>query len=691
MSPPLSPISPISSPEEVDSTAYEIDFTSTPTDPSTEELRMIDHSIMEKDGIDEESFTPFALHSAEQSDDQKMSSSPARPESKKRPRPNDLKMEGPLTPQDDQSSPSKKSKTVNFMGDLAQTIPSSDRFMPCPDAPSSQQEYDQFFDEMIDLAEPAIRETKHEKLIEADSTARIQVPDMKDDETVPPWMHFSRVGHARKRKFDSELAAQQEMLAVSKQDHLADERPWHTSGDKDLVWVPFAASVCQAVTEESFDESALAIYLKGLTFDEPIDSVNLVWKREGLRILDQDEDEDEDEEHQCMMINADQGDMSALVRRRQKDFENPNWQTEAGSQVATPAIQLSYADTDNTMRGRNMKETGPSSLDHFSPFGSLSQFMQIQTGKNPPKPRLLQSITIPQPATDMDVAAEAEKTPKHIQTKDPEISLPLPPIQDSSRSCQYLISSTLFPQRDFVRGIERLLPTAQLIERDFKGRLGLAGSNRLGIEEADILLSPSTGLVLAPLQKIKQKALPGQPALLGVRDRLTRLSPRYEHVIVLVSEGAVPSHSAGPPTVRSLDQNDCDALTSLMAFAASLEANVKVNYVPGGETELASWAASCMTRYGNESQVKLVQDETLWEVFLRNAGMNAFAAQAVLGMLKKPDDPQMALEQCFGLAAFVKMSAEKRVNTFSALLGGGHVLRRVSRMLDSRWISASNS
>lgn len=85
----------------------------------------------------------------------------------------------------------------------------------------------------------------------------------------------------------------------------------------------------------------------------------------------------------------------------------------------------------------------------------------------------------------------------------------------------------------------------------------------------------------------------------------------------------------------------------------------------------------------------LLQDETLWEIWLRRAGLNAFAAQAVLGALKQPSDdrgPGLQIsDQVWGLPAFVLMGAEERRSRFEGMLGGREVLERVGRVVDGGW------
>jgi hypothetical protein len=84
-------------------------------------------------------------------------------------------------------------------------------------------------------------------------------------------------------------------------------------------------------------------------------------------------------------------------------------------------------------------------------------------------------------------------------------------------------------------------------------------------------------------------------------------------------------------------------------------------------------------------------------------GINPFAAQVIVASLKKPFDVQLAAissspvyHRCpkavtvSGLSAFLLMGEEERVGFFQALMGGGRILRRVSRLLEQEWISAAH-
>ena len=145
---------------------------------------------------------------------------------------------------------------------------------------------------------------------------------------------------------------------------------------------------------------------------------------------------------------------------------------------------------------------------------------------------------------------------------------------------------------------KELYPNADHIERDFTSVKQAA--------EADILLSPGTGLILTSLQKLKQKSLPGQAVQLnGVRDRINKLAQRYEMLVVLVGNAVQADAS-------DMDQRDCDAMTDFTSFCAQSKAEIVVVYAPNGDQAIATWIASMMLECGDTGQdMALLQEETM--------------------------------------------------------------------------------
>lgn len=311
----------------------------------------------------------------------------------------------------------------------------------------------------------------------------------------------------------------------------------------------------------------------------------------------------------------------------------------------------------------------------------------------------LNITNLPRPAGDaLESNAETQRV----------TSLPVPILPSPLPKTTIILSSTLFStQRTLIKELKYLYADLSFIERDFstvKPPL---------CNEADIIASPSSGLVLTTIQKIKQKPLPGQESFYyGIKEHLINLSIRYERLVILVAEGSSISNAA-----RDLDDSDCLALSEMMGFAAALDADAQVVYVPGGSKELAIWTAYCVARFrfgsassigrngwgGDGQQVpRLIEDETLWEQALRRAGLNAFAAQVVLAELKEPDGPcpsrgldisslaSGSTADTF-LRAFVRMAPEERIRRFEMLLGGRRVLTRVNKALEQQWLSSNDA
>jgi len=298
------------------------------------------------------------------------------------------------------------------------------------------------------------------------------------------------------------------------------------------------------------------------------------------------------------------------------------------------------------------------------------------------------------------VAPSAVMVPQASKLREDIMHLPAPQLSTSKDArIPLVVSSAMMTNRNMLRALRSALPNAQLVERVTLEALGQYGK-RISQPEADLTVSPSTGLITTTLQKLKQKPLPGQTSSTGIRDHIVAVNARYERLIVLVSEACTVS-DGGDMRAKPMDDRDCEALADLTAFSAALHTEVQVVHVAGGEHELVQWVAAAVTTHGIvDGSVSLLQDETTWERFLRRAGINTYAAQAILIQLREPSAGSQSLSSSsepnglptksrYGLAAFVMMSANDRIRDFGALLGGEHVLRRVNAVLESNWNDTS--
>ncbi|KAL9102706.1 MAG: hypothetical protein Q9163_002168 [Psora crenata] len=255
-----------------------------------------------------------------------------------------------------------------------------------------------------------------------------------------------------------------------------------------------------------------------------------------------------------------------------------------------------------------------------------------------------------------------------------------------------IFSSAFLRNRRLTRQVMSRYPSAEIIERDLtihnpisvsssepktKALLGSAGGL---LSEADIVISPGVGLLWTSLQKAKQRSLPGQISHSALRDRIVSTASCYERLFVLVSQG-IPRQDAGP---IDLDQSDFEALSDLMGFCSSLLENVETIFVPGGEEELSTWMVALMIKHSISSgNMPIAQEETPRENFLRRAGMNTFAAQALLSHRGALSDPLCGLK--YGLFQFVGMSLEEKLKDFEELFGGRKLLSTSHQVFNARW------
>ncbi|KAF3042837.1 hypothetical protein E8E11_005366 [Didymella keratinophila] len=660
----------------------------------------------------------------------------------------ELRVEGPLTPEILLDSPMKKLKSVTFsnMIQVGDSLQPWSGVNPSSESHSTSEELAR---EIEPIAKEADRKVENEKLTGADTISRVSIPLIDFTLPVAPWYEFSQRKDKKRRPDITELEAQMRFLQRVKRDDLKPASAWRGgASDRDLSWGWFASPSSNIKLNEKlhgkteFDKAQAELKLGSVAA-----SANEVWKKDGLRVLDEEEDEDEDEIEVAGF--EERNDMEALIRKRKLELQEHEesledqrrrreasaasaavWEERRGLPLqralpAHPQDLQKACQTSSASRSQQPIALQPQSrqvekhnnaptelmFGAFSASTALHKFMETQgkaikaakpsIQKQLPVARLAQISSprnqVPSGESVPPVEQESGALSEHSARRRPETlpSFNLPP-------SSFIVSSTLIQRRPFLKQIEALHPKADLIYRDYSLPHSAA-------PEADIILSPSTGILLTTLQQIKQAPLPGQAARSPVKEDMSALQERYERLIVLVSEGLREDSRIARPE----DARDKDTLRDIEAFAATLKGEVLVSFVRGGEQMLARGVVERMAEYelphGGEDigDIKLFTMETTWEGFLRRAGINPFAAQVMLASLKvptivalplpdsewiKPRDPYAFPKtvEAAGLPTFLLMEREDRVKQFQAIMGGRRILDRVSAVLDQRWLSASD-
>lgn len=622
--------------------------------------------------------------------------------------PFDRKIEGPLTPLTIERPPPWVDKGVSLNEALRNIIPELPLPIPNPEEISSQ-DIDTFFAESIEpVATKAERGIEQEQLLEADTTRRVSVPTMNFSFPKAPW----------KGVYDKD--ENKKCLHDLKKAHLS-KHVWPTDGKSErmLSWVPFPASMGKIeICDEISDNDVESEYL---TQPERIDSSTLVWRPEGLRILDGlASSEDEDLEYGLF---KDVENINYLVRKRKLEMEEESdvhpqvIGKEKCSEVTEgkPSLDPSLIqDRSKTLSQVDMKQDNHVNrpdqrnldLEPFSAISSLDNFMLVRKGERDQAKQKDNSLFNIKENVFISKDNSQGKQPltKFGEKQDDPLvavpSLPLPQVIIPNISHPFVVSASFLRNRKLARRVQNLYPAADFIERDYT----LHSSNKsvplldtklspdadTMANEADIIVSPSTGLILTTLQKIKQRPLPGQTAQLRVYEHVLRATSRYERLLIMITENNKTEPVKGIENEISSDltNSDLEAVADFMGFCSTLRDDTQGFLIAGGEEQHAQWIVAMMVKYGlADPRAKLLQEETQWEIFLRRAGLNAFAAQSILAELKNPDrDSQDPLENVdFGLIAFIKMPLKERLARFESLFGGRNLLIRVSRILDARW------
>ena len=355
MSSPLLPLSPPPSDLEPLHDAFDMPYTSTPIDPTSAELQEMNTKIEEEcpSPATSDIIASFLPSSTRPSSPELELNGRSVPNSmfsaSKRLRSEDSKIAGLLTPCEHQSSPFKKPKTVSFMKDLVQQIKRDEMEEPFDLLSDTDDDFQKFFDDVIDLAAPARPQVEHEQLQMGDATLRMMVPPVDFSLPPAPWTVFP--GHGQGiHKCRNEVNAQPQLFISLKAGILSNERPWPFTDTTRLQWVPIPPDMATVSAHEDFDVEPLGAYLTQLRFDESPEPS--IWKLEGLRILDPDKDDDDELEDMPSDIN--ELGVEEIVSKRYNDIfldkSRPSQVHKVGQESAVTSTQGSASDPRHTTR-----------------------------------------------------------------------------------------------------------------------------------------------------------------------------------------------------------------------------------------------------------------------------------------------------------------------------------------------------
>lgn len=207
----------------------------------------------------------------------------------------------------------------------------------------------------------------------------------------------------------------------------------------------------------------------------------------------------------------------------------------------------------------------------------------------------------------------------------------------------------------------------------------------------DLILKATTCLFITNLQSLNQRPLPGQNSVTGLssaHDRVANLARSYSQVVVLVHHLASTDSATESKTVST--QASFAAFCQRLATRSHLsDRKVQPYWLPcvnpaSTSNVVNAWVWQiinrCAYRNGSPKSSRpdclthptLIQEETLWELFLCKAGLNPLAAQIVISSLKRSSVQNRVgagLEVIWGLRKLVAMSSQERTKLFGDMIG----------------------
>lgn len=534
---------------------------------------------------------------------------------------------------------------------------------------------DNFEDELANLADSTMKTVEQEQLQATDATARVPLPIIDFSIPEPEW---ARLGNNGEAIFKYIQCGNEGLFRFPKW-------PRDSVTESKLIWRPIGPGASKVSTEETIDGDGILIqsFIGPLEGTDVPSSLDFIQKRERLAILDHN---NEDEEIEIQMgepkpptnIAHDTGKkraVDALDNTSSKKLRSSSKYVSGNGQ----SLLLGGSPGASRKLLSNFME-----LHAPEKKWSVSKYFPVVKHATPALPAPSEPSEKPRGSGGREVPVEAADEP-HSKAA---IQAPCPSFTPISTSLTVFISLTA--PRHLIRALESLLPVITLMERDYnKHNTSVwspgSVSRTLVISplafDADLTLSPSTGVVTSSMIMVRQKPRP-QSAKNGLQERIEKISLRYDRLIILVGGEGGPDD-----TLQEMASSDTAALADFQGFASGLECNALVYYIGGGDKTLSRWVASLVCRYGQSDpyiQQCLMEAETLWELWLRRAGFNVYAAQMVAGQLKVPKTDTAKARGQHGLAAFATMTRNERMQRFGPLVGP-RVLERVGRVVDEIW------
>ena len=584
-----------------------------------------------------------------------------------------------------------------------------EQLAPCA-AGSENDDFDEVFDEgffkellrLTDAAEADVEAVLHdEQIMVLETLLKYPVPQLERISIIPPW----------RGRGDDFLGIRFDGMEMISSDEAGLQE------DKRMKWEALPSHLMQLGIDDTIeDDGKLSRWVA--VPREIVKSEELLFKRPGLCLLNSENDSDEEIEEQPELAEeSPRPRISRVLGKRNEHPHNPQFQL--------PVKKLCAAGDDDMQDLLQTKRSMKPSWTNISTSNALGTFLDLRGGK-------FKRAALPQPTTNElfddpiqpTQTQQSENSLHHVpdnlpwlsQTDSVRLAVQVPSTPEQERFPPVEKQNQQLAKLGHHRAIvfettilQRHSSLISFLETNGKDDLsivyremGKIGRDNNPCASPDMILNPKTGLIFTSLQALSQKSLPGQgsPGQGLVQRRVLQLAQEYSRLLVVI---------AAPNVNGKLAQAQLDTMSTFIGTCARISKDgfsaVPVWVASSGSPQMMDtvfnacvWNLICQHAFPEENPlpssrrdlgtVALINEESVWERFLRRVGCNVMAAQVLIGLMKMPDPPggNLSGNTNWGLRRFVQMTPYERRRMFEEIVGSG-AMGRVNRMLDEIWVA----
>lgn len=475
---------------------------------------------------------------------------------------------------------------------------------------------------------------------------------------------------------------------------------------KDFNWQPIPPSYANVGVEDNIHDDG-----KAQRWVEPpkfiVESKQILCKKPGLRLLDTEDESDGDmEEDDELVKDTSKAVISSVPTKRSEDWMEP---------LLLAVKKSCMRPGHDSQRMSNGGSDPQLVVGCFSASNALDSFLDLRGGK-------FKRTSVTQTSVEELTADPIELTQvddnndfktQSVSVKEASrVQVPSTPTElecNGSEDNAAQTSELKWPRTVVIETaiLQKHCALVSFLEKSGGDQLNVIYremGQQIHVDNIstspDMIINPRAALIISNFQALGQKNLPGKGSGTGhsmIQSRILKLCENYDQLYILITTSW---------SKERMFPAQIDMMTAFAGFCGSLCRSPGSSVVPiflksdtgprSSDETLNNWIWKLVCRHAfpetrpspNSLQApnlpRLINDETLWENFLRTVGLNPMAAQIVLEALKKEKGPSISRDQSWGLRRYVQLEAHQRGALFGGILGSRKT-GQINSVLDMRW------